>query len=41
MREEGAVCYFTVILEYLFVQIVLLLWDSGPYSANNPEILNS
>lgn len=41
MREEGAVCYFTVILEYLFLQIVLLLWDSGPYSANNPEILNS
>lgn len=41
MREEGAVCYFTVILEYLLLQIVLLLWDSGPYSANNPEILNS
>lgn len=20
--------------------IVLFLWDSGPYSANNPEILN-
>lgn len=41
MREEGAVCYFAVILEYLFFLIVLLLWDSGPYSANNPAILNS